>query len=367
MKVVIMAFTMLLGPYCLAQNDYYRDSLQIEIGSKARILFQAKEKVDFELIKRYDLNKLFEELLLRAEQNDSAATDIISLLESKKFVQKNPFRILGDKTKEIFLRFNFGFYTGITVGDYFVFPITTHKYIIPELGGNINVKHSGAVNVIPDFLSAGFFINSGLLLHNAPRLGTEIKLSFGYERSDFNLKINRSLDYTFEGSRPLNEVENEQLNSYYKIISSYSKVGLSNSFNVKYSQFYVQLMPQIELKNLQGKATWRAGLGARGMANLNLKRAGTTEGLSRLSHPLSNYSSSIPTRYNRSIYQWGMIGKLGYKRWGLFVQCAPKALVFQHYNWINTEYQNGFPLGYSNRVNSTHFNAWMFGVTIGDY
>ena len=83
MKVVIMAFTMLLGTYCLAQNDYYRDSLQIEIGSKARILFQAKEKADFELIKRYDLNKLFEELLLRAEQNDSAVVEILSLLDSK--------------------------------------------------------------------------------------------------------------------------------------------------------------------------------------------------------------------------------------------------------------------------------------------
>ena len=367
MKVVILAFTMLLGTYCLAQNDYYRDSLQIEIGSKARILFQAKEKADFELIKRYDLNKLFEELLLRAEGKDSAAIGSIWLVESKKFVKQNPLNAISEKTKEIFLRFNFGLYTGITVGNYFIFPITTHKYIIPELDGNINVQQSGAVNVIPDFLSAGFFINSGLLLHNAPRLGTEIKLSFGYERSDFSLKINRFLDYTFEGSRTLNEAENEQLNSYYKIIGNTSRIGLPNSFNVKYSQFYVQLMPQIELKNAQGKGTWRAGLGARGIANLNLKRAGTTEGLSRLSHPLNSYSSSIPTRYSRSIYQWAVIGKLGYKRWGLFAQCAPRALVFQHYNWINTGYQNGFPLGHSNRVNSTHFNAWMFGVTIGDY
>lgn len=367
MKFLMMAFTMLLGTYCLAQNDYYQDSLQIEIGSKARILFQAKEKADFELIKRYDLNKLFEELLLRAEGKDSTALGSVSLLESKKFTHKNPLNAISKKTKEIFLRFNFGLYTGITVGNYFVFPITTQNYMIPELDGNINVQHRGGVNVIPDFLSAGFFINSGLLLHNAPRLGTEIKLAFGYERSDFSLKINRSLDFAFEGSRPLTEAENEKLNSYYKIIGNSSKVGSSNSFNVKYSQFYVQLMPQIELKNLQGKGTWRVGLGARGMANLNLKRTGTTEGLSRLSHPLNDFPSSIPTRYNRSIYQWGVIGKIGYKRWGLFAQCAPKALVFQHYNWMNTGYQNGFPLGHSNRVNSTRFNAWMFGVTIGDY
>lgn len=367
MKFLMMAFTMLLGTYCLAQNDYYQDSLQIEIGSKARILFQAKEKADFELIKRYDLNKLFEELLLRTEQNDSAATDIISLQESKKFIQKNPFRIIGDKTKEIFLRFNFGFYTGITVGNYFVFPITSHKYIIPELGGNINVQHSGAVNVIPDFLSAGFFINSGLLLHNAPRLGTEIKLSFGYERSDFNLQVYRFLDFAFEGSRPLSEAENEQLNGYYKTMRNSYESNQTKSFNVKYSQFYIQLMPQIELKNVQGEGTWRAGLGARGMANLNLRRAGTTEALTRISHPLASYGLSIPTRYSRSVYQWAVIGKIGYKRWGLFAQCAPKALVFQHYNWINTGYQNGFPLGNGTRVNSTRFNAWMLGITIGDY
>jgi hypothetical protein len=367
MKVVIMAFTMLLGTYCLAQNDYYRDSLQIEIGSKARILFQAKEKADFELIKRYDLNKLFEELLLRAEQNDSAVVEILSLLDSKKFAQQNPFKVISKKTKEIFLRFNFGLYTGITVGNYFVFPITTNNYIIPELGGNINVQHSGTVNVIPDFLSAGFFVNSGLLLHNAPRLGTEIKLSFGYERSDFNLQVYRSLDFAFEGSRPLSKAENEQLNGYYKTMRNSHESNQTKSFNVKYSQFYIQLMPQIELKNVQGEGTWRAGLGARGMANLNLRRAGTTEALTIISHPLTSYNLSIPTRYSRSVYQWAVIGKIGYKRWGLFAQCAPKALVFQHYNWINTGYQNGFALGHSNRVNSTRFNAWMFGVTIGDY
>lgn len=356
MKVVIMAFTMLLGSYCLAQSDYYQDSLQIEIGSKARILFQAKEKADFELIKRYDLNKLFEELLLRAEQNDSAATDIISLLESKKFANAQQFNVAARKVKEIFLRFNYGVYAGFAPGQNIQLPLTTHTYTIDDLQGRILLEHRGILKLTPALMTLGLSIDGGILLKNRPRMSTELKLSLGYERTDFQKSFSRSVQYAFEGTRELNELETKTLGLYYDKIAGGSNIGNSNNYQ-QFSQFYLQFMPQIELQNKQSQSTWRLGLGVRGITNLQ-GRGGNFQWLSILDHPTRSLTIAVPATLNSSPYLWSAIGRLSYKHFGLFTHYTPRALSIS--NSDSTE-------GATRQVPTQHFHSWVFGLRWGIY
>lgn len=355
MKVVIMAFTMLLGTYCLAQNDYYRDSLQIEIGSKARILFQAKEKADFELIKRYDLNKLFEELLLRAEQNDSAATDIISLLESKKFANAQQFNVAARKVKEIFLRFNYGVYAGFAPGQNIQLPLTTHTYTIDELQGRILLEHRGVLKLTPALMTLGISMDGGILLKNRTRMSTELKLSLGYERTDFQKSFSRSVQYAFEGTRDLNELETQTLGLYYDKIAGGSRIGNANNYQ-QFSQFYLQLMPQIELLNKRGQSTWRLGLGARGIASLHQGEASNFQWLSIFDHPTRPQVITAPTTLYTNPYLWSAVGRLSYKSIGIFVNYTPKALSITNSTSLEGAYRSN---------SKQDFNSWVFGLRWG--
>ena len=354
MKVVIMAFTMLLGTYCLAQNDYYRDSLQIEIGSKARILFQAKEKADFELIKRYDLNKLFEELLLRAATGDTAATDMISLMESKKFANTQAFSAPAKNVKEIFLRFNYGIYAGFALGQNIQLPLTTHSYTIDELQGRILLEHRGTLQLAPALLTLGLSVDGGILLKSRPRLITEFKLSLGYERTDFQKSFSRSVQYAFEGTRELNELETKVLGLYYDKIAGGSKIGNSNNYQ-QFSQFHLQFMPQIELQNEQNKPTWRLGLGIRGIANIQgLGRS--LQWLSILDHPTRPQVITIPATLISNPYLWGAVGRLSYKAIGISIHYTPRALSI--FNSDSTE-------GVARSASTQYFNSWVFGLRWG--
>lgn len=355
MKVVIMAFTMLLGTYCLAQNDYYRDSLQIEIGSKARILFQAKEKADFELIKRYDLNKLFEELLLRAATGDTAATDMISLLESKKFANTQAFSAPAKNVKEIFLRFNYGIYAGFALGQNIQLPLTTHSYTIDELQGRILLEHRGTLQLTPALLTLGLSVDGGILLKSRPRLITEFKLSLGYERTDFQKSFSRSVQYAFEGTRELNEAESKTLGLYFDKIAGGSSIGNSNNYQ-QFSQFYLQLMPQIELLNKRGQSTWRLGLGARGIASLHQGEASNFQWLSIFDHPTRPQVITAPTTLYTNPYLWSAVGRLSYKSISIFVNYTPKALSITNSTSLEGVYRS---------TSTQYFNSWVFGLRWG--
>lgn len=353
-NILLLASMMLMGGYCLAQNDYYQDSLQIEIGNRARIIFQAREKVDFELIKRYDLNKLFEELLLRAAAGDTATTDMLSLLESKKFANAQAFNATAKKVKEIFLRFNYGAYAGFAPGQNIQLPLTTHSYTIDELQGRILLEHRGTLQLAPALLTLGLSVDGGILLKNRPRMSTEFKLSLGYERTDFQKSFSRSVQYAFEGTRELNELETKALGLYYDKIAGGSNIGNSNNYQ-QFSQFYLQFMPQIELQNEQNKATWRFGLGIRGIANLR-GQGRSFQWLSILDHPTRPQAITAPATLNSSPYLWGAVGRLSYKSIGIFVNYTPRALSITNSTSLEGVY----------RSNSTqYFNSWVFGLRWG--
>jgi hypothetical protein len=102
----------------LAQSTNYRDTLEVEIGDGAKVLFLAQDAEDFEAIDRYDLNFIFDELWRRRQTGETGLAQVSTeeLIRLQDGLPAQDARQEVDSATPARRRFYFNVSTSITLG-----------------------------------------------------------------------------------------------------------------------------------------------------------------------------------------------------------------------------------------------------------
>ena len=295
-----------------------KDSLILEIGDKAKVIFLAKDRKDFQEIAKYDLNVLYLNLwsqLLEGEQNTVRE---ISDEEAEKYINENFEDSPVTSQKKFWKRFHINLFLGFSAGGLtdHLFQSSTYELNDPP-GGKLEVYNTARVSTRPK-LSYGLSLNTKFpLIEQGNRL-LQLSTSIGLDILKFNQKSNNSGGvFFYEGNGSPSQVSG--LQALVDSLNRQQPIGtFANATAI--NQLYLQFMPTFTFLDREGRPTWNIGLGVRGGIDLKNVLGPDLE----VAEPLVFSNDKLVISENKA-FQYGLVSTLGYKFLNVFCNYIPEA------------------------------------------
>ncbi|HMQ47026.1 MAG TPA: hypothetical protein PKA00_07430 [Saprospiraceae bacterium] len=326
---VVSASLMLWASIAQTQTPVFADTLMLEFGDRAKAIFLARDRADYDLIARYDLNALFQEMYRQLGVEDQSAITTLQKSDSELF--RNPLRKT-DKNghRKFFEVFYFNFFMGFsgTTSRSFGLPPITFQTRNPD--GRVYFPLALRTNAVPSF-NYGLSLNTDVLISRQPGYFLKLKTSVGYE----NIKINLRPDLPYSGgyfapddlSTPYPaDSSGLIIHQYLDSLSASTSLMLSGQHLNSprpIQQFYLQLMPTITLYNGFEKEVLKFGFGIRGGLDpwVWLAPLKTLSGITDYLYDVPGKSIYI----GRHNFQFGYVFQVGYRAVNFFATYMPNA------------------------------------------
>lgn len=323
MKKLLFYYCFLLGSFLNAQET--QDSLILEIGDKAKVIFLAKERKDFQEISKYDLNGLYQKLLETLQTGKDTTLEEINVKDISLY--KNPIYPTSTSLKKKFLKgFNVNLFLGFSTGG-----ITEHFFrspaleLQPPIGGTLEVYNTAEVTTIPK-LSYGISINTEFPLISQNRKILELSSSFGIDILKFNQQSNQSgggFSYIGTGNPDVIDGFQQMVDS----LRNELPIGIFGN-ETAIDQLYLQFMPTFTLLDHEGKRVWSLGVGTRG--GVDLKNIFLPKDPKE---PLVFSNDKLVVSQNNT-FQLGFVSNVGYRWVNIFLTYLPKVVNVQEFDGL---------------------------------
>ncbi len=328
MAKFIFAWLLLLTVNVYAQkaSPSYADSLILEIGDKAKVIFLAKDREDFQEIARYDLNTLYYNLWSQLLKGENASVTEFSTDEAKAYFNDDFSKAdIQPKTK-FWKRFHINLFLGFSAGGFteHLFQSSTYQLNEPP-GGIVEVFNTAEVNTKPK-LSYGLSISTKFPLIKQGNKSFDVGTSFGLDILKFNQEsFNSGGGFFYTGNGNPNEFQGLQM-----LVDSLNRQAPIGTFanSTAINLLYLQLMPSFTFMDKQGKPTWNIGVGLRG--GIDLKNLWEDQ---EVVEPLVFSNDRLVISENRT-FQYGFVSTVGYKFVNVFCNFIPEAHSIIEFNGL---------------------------------
>ncbi|MCU0326379.1 MAG: hypothetical protein MUF45_14165 [Spirosomaceae bacterium] len=315
------AFTVLTLSLYVCAFANKEDSLIANVGNKAKVVFYAEKREDYDEIAKYDLNKLFREIRKRSEKNFSN-TEEITLKEAEDLKNREVNTTV--TTKNWLKKMNLNLFVGGSttqsnggfVGEY-------SEIDLPNSIRGTQQRYFTLTGKPSVFVGIGAFWDNKIL----GKVRSNISIRYGMGIDVINTKVMLKDRTSFSYQSNQGQLTLEQLKDLFSATerknTDYKTISLSN--------LYIQFMPSINFFNKKGEKTFNFGVGVKTGINANslvntikAKKHGFN-GIYVGTQLFSEYDViGIPTViYKQKILQTAFIGNIGYKYLNLFIQIHP--------------------------------------------
>jgi hypothetical protein len=355
MKKLIFTLT-LLANTVFANTE---DSLIANVGKKAKVVFYAEKKEDFNEIGKYDLNLLFKELRKRADK-DFKFNDEVTLKEADENLKNREANSTLTQRKW-WNKVNLNVFVGVTqsISDGTQIQGKINEFTHPVYG-KVTASDYYWLFGKPSFLLGlgGFYedkIYERKKMNIAFRygggidfVGNKLRTKAGYTLSFSN---GGASSPTFQTSRGIS------LPAFQIFLDSLKSVNILRNDESPYIQYlspnmYLQLTPTINFKNKKGQNTFNFGVGVK--TSLNLAGIGQNKFYNSYR---AEYNNSNTFYYRNKTFQTSWIINVGYKYINAFVQVYPDVA---RTTFIPEKNRNSFFIPNAGRIN-TYIAGLRFG------
>lgn len=326
-----------------ANANVAEDSLIANIGKKAKVIFYAENKADFNEIAKYDLNKLFAEVRKRSEKNFSNNEEV-TLREADDL--KNREINTTVSTKKWLRNMNLNLFVGASISES---PTSFRGETIDYSPRGIYQKNYGLQGRAIPMIGLGAFFDKKLNKSN--RFDISIRYGAGFDFITSRIKATN-----FGSSFSYLNTQNGFRDNFVDSLFSSSK---SEYLNTSSLNFYTQLMPTISLINSKGEKTFSFGLGLKSSISLNnFRRIDGSGYWSGLGETL--FLSNEPTiNFRYRTFQTAWVANIGYKSINLFIQMQPNIANVRQI--VRSKEINTYTFGTSQASASTYTIGLRFG------
>lgn len=275
-----------------AKEKPVEDSLIANIGKKAKVIFYAENKADFNEIAKYDLNKLFAEVRKRSEKNFSNNEEV-TLREVDENLKKREVNTTVSP-KKWFKNMNLNLFVGRNIlgPQYISFIGNNRRIILPNskivsLGSGIYLQADGGA-----IFGIGGFYDRKIATNR--RLKSSIRYGYGIDFMSPRVKANSYFNSYSSDTDPLTQNFRDSLRVLQEESQKHSAV-INDIKRLPNTTVYFQFMPNFHIIDKKGQKTWNFGIGLKAGLNLN-SFAGLLTGI---------FSDSRILKYPSS---WGIMG-----------------------------------------------------------
>ena len=320
-SVIKMIFLFIFFSFStFATENIVEDSLIANIGKKAKVIFYAENKADFNEIAKYDLNKLFAEVRKRSEKNftNNEEVTLREVDENLKNREVNttvsPKKWFKNMNLNLFLGGTYADGSGSFAGE----TVEYNNKLVHQTYYSLSSKTSAMIGI-------------GLFLDKKLNKGNKVDVSFRYGLG-FDI-INSKINVSLSGVYIYHNVSND---AGIKFIDSLRRnADKSGQYrNILSTNFFTQLMPTISLLNKKGQKTFSFGLGLKSALSLNnLRRLGGKNNFSDFGTTLFTAEKPVMNFRYRTL-QTAWIANVGYKSINLFMQIQPNIGILRSYEQL---------------------------------
>jgi hypothetical protein len=292
----------LLSFSTFAKESSVEDSLIANIGKKAKVIFYADDKADFNEIAKYDLNKLFAEVRKRSEKNFSNNEEV-TLREVDENLKNREVNTTVS-TKKWLKNMNLNLFVGASpftdvtkvVGSAYFSKLSIPNIVSKDV---FNVENRNSL-----MIGVGGFFNKNLLKRNSYEIYLNYGLGFDLMATKIAIKDSGIIGL------PSSEVVYERFGGWPDIRRN----------QIISTNLYAQLMPTFSFTNSEGQKTFSGGIGFKVASNFN--NITFNEYLnSRAKLLMVENSPAVSVR--QSTLQTALVINIGYKYINAFLQVTP--------------------------------------------
>lgn len=329
-KLTLLTFILIST---FAKANAVEDSLIANIGKKAKVIFYAENKADFNEIAKYDLNKLFAEVRKRSEKNFSNNEEV-TLREADDLKNREVNTTVS--TKKWLKNMNLNLFVGAS-------PFTS----VTKVVGPAYLFS----NSTPQMIAKGVFEveNRNTLMIGIGSFYT--KKLYEKRNSQFSLIYGLGLDLL---NTKLSIKNTGNINTSDTVFEVYGERNEKQTNHIFSTNFYAQLMPTFDFINKKGQKTVSFGIGFKAATNLsnitfneylNDRRKGV-------------YIKNSPAiRVTQPTFQTAIIANIGYKFVNAFFQVIPN-----HSKVESRVFSSTFPF---DEANNQTKNTYTIGLRFG--
>ncbi len=307
MKIRLL-FLALIFVSTFAQANAVEDSLIANIGKKAKVIFYAENKADFNEIAKYDLNKLFAEVRKRSEKNFSNNEEV-TLREADDLKNREVNTTVS--TKKWLKNMNLNLFVGASMSE------SGASF----QGDNIEVNSPKGI----------YQKRYALQGKTIPMIGLGSFFDKKFNKSnqfDFSLRYGVGFDFITSRVKATNfgssfQYTNFQDNLKRDLVDSLFSTSTSKYINTSTFNLYSLLEPTITFLNRKGEKTFSFGIGLKSSVSLNnFRRIDGSAYWSGLGETL--FLSNEPVMsFRYRTFQTAWVANIGYKSINLFIQMQP--------------------------------------------
>lgn len=335
MKKLTLLTCILISTF--AKANAVEDSLIANIGKKAKVIFYAENKVDFNEIAKYDLNKLFAEVRKRSEKNFSLNEEV-TLREADELKNREVNTTVS--TKKWLKNMNLNLFVGIN-------NITTRINAVSWAYSKGNLPNSPNIYLKNLYFIEGkstFMFGVGLFYDTylKKKKSNQLSLRYGIGLDLINSQVTiKKGGYIFVAEPKVKEDT-----AYYHYMRTDKP-----SVNTLSTNLYTQIMPTISFTNAKGQKTFNFGLGVKVAVNFSniLKKHIEKSFYVEDSPYISIRNQTLQTMF---------IANAGYKYLNLFFQVIP------HSGTVKIPVQNSIFL-YEYPYNQNNLSSYTIGLRFG--
>lgn len=310
LTVIMILVGLLTSGGLRAQQQVYKDTLEVEIGENTKVVFLAESLEDFELIDRYDLNFLFDELW-RMRKEGLVGEEQLSRRNAEQLRMGNP------KPEEVepqmaSLRLGSLFLTptfGLSAASSFAF--NSGKLLLQADGAEVlqyNIRGEVRSQVATELA-----VGNTLLLHQKDRKKLRLRLAAGITLTEFrlrNVRRERFVVVPVEGGLSSEEIDDITTNL----------VEITHDRVIDLGLVFLEVGTIYEWRNRHPQGRWQIGAGLK--AGL-LMGDGRT-GLPGSSIPIYEWGDS-QILISQERFQYALAGQLGYSFANIYLNYYPRA------------------------------------------
>ncbi len=288
MQKLILVLLLLTTMGLHAQTFVPQDSLILEVGAEARVLFLAKRSSSFDEIAKYDLNLVYRKLVEQLRRSDQSNVRRFSEEEALQYKSDDPALLPEFDRKKFWKRLYLNFFVGASNLEREAVRLSG-RIERPTVYRNMRTSWGLSINMdVPVFFS--------------PRKQLDLRTSFGFDIIQFD---DDRIVFTVPSLEKWEEF------NYLNYSTSSKPVSLN--------QLYLQLQPMFTVKSRKATPLLKVGIGIRG--GLDLRNNNRYEDDSIVFRDSDLRLDFGKSRIDR--LQYGLVATVGYRFLSLYGTYLP--------------------------------------------